>query len=47
MGPVTLEVDNGMEVGVTKLNRLRLSKAGRMQWEHILGSEISAVSGSR
>ncbi|XP_005111056.1 protein HIRA isoform X3 [Aplysia californica] len=46
-GPVTLEVENSLEVGVARLHRLRLLRGGRPVWEHMLTSEVAEVVGSR
>lgn len=42
-----VEVENNLELGVTRVHRLRCMRGAKVMWDHMLTSKISAVSGSK
>ncbi|CAL1534335.1 unnamed protein product [Lymnaea stagnalis] len=43
---LVLEVENGLELGAAKVHRLRCMLGGKVMWDQMLTSKISAVAGS-
>uniref|UniRef100_A0A0B7A8U7 Protein HIRA n=1 Tax=Arion vulgaris TaxID=1028688 RepID=A0A0B7A8U7_9EUPU len=41
-----VEVENNLELGLTRVHRLRYMRGAKVMWDHMLTSKISAVSGS-